>query len=191
MGFDMFRAMTTKSLLKEKPAAASPSPEDVARVSETLGRMRILIGRRIIGRTAIANIAPGLEISHLDVLDVMRRIEGEVTVGAIAEAMRIDPSRGSRLVADLVARGILRRDASQADGRRSLVVRTEFGDSLLAEIRTVKRTLLARVLEDWPEDELNAFSVLFEKFVSGFEEAFVTPEKPLEGELSEAPQATP
>lgn len=186
MGFDMFHAMTTKSLLKEKPAAASPSPEDVARVSETLGRMRILIGRRIIGRTAIANIAPGLEISHLDVLDVMRRIEGEVTVGAIAEAMRIDPSRGSRLVADLVTRGILRRDASQADGRRSLVVRTEFGDSLLAEIRAVKRTLLARVLEDWPEDELNAFSVLFEKFVSGFEEIYVAPEKPPEGELSEA-----
>ncbi|CDZ29516.1 MarR family winged helix-turn-helix transcriptional regulator [Neorhizobium galegae] len=180
--------MTTKSLLQEKPAAPSPSPEDVARVSETLGRMRILIGRRIIGRTAIANIAPGLEISHLDVLDVMRRIEGEVTVGAIAEAMRIDPSRGSRLVADLVARGILRRDASQADGRRSLVVRTEFGDSLLAEIRAVKRTLLARILEDWPEDELNAFSVLFEKFVSSFEEIYVTSEKPPEGELSEAPQ---
>jgi DNA-binding MarR family transcriptional regulator len=153
--------------------------------------MRILIGRRIIGRTAIANIAPGLEISHLDVLDVMRRIEGEVTVGAIAEAMRIDPSRGSRLVADLVARGILRRDASQADGRRSLVVRTEFGDSLLAEIRAVKRTLLARVLEDWPEDELNAFSVLFEKFVSGFEEIYVAPEKPPEGELSEVSQPMP
>ncbi|WP_046631632.1 MarR family winged helix-turn-helix transcriptional regulator [Neorhizobium galegae] len=183
--------MTTKSLLKEKPAAASPSPEDVARVSETLGRMRILIGRRIIGRTAIANIAPGLEISHLDVLDVMRRIEGEVTVGAIAEAMRIDPSRGSRLVADLVARGILRRDASQADGRRSLVARTDFGDSLLAEIRTVKRTLLARVLEDWPEDELNAFSVLFEKFVSSFEEIYVVPEKPPEGELSEVSQPMP
>ncbi|WP_210011027.1 MarR family winged helix-turn-helix transcriptional regulator [Neorhizobium galegae] len=183
--------MTTKSHLNPKPAVASPAPEDVARVGETLGRMRILIGRRIIGRTAIANIAPGLEISHLDVLEVMRRIDGEVTVGAIAEAMRIDPSRGSRLVADLVARGILRRDASQADGRRSLVVRTEFGDSLLAEIRAVKRTLLARVLEDWPEDELNAFSVLFEKFVSSFEEVFVTAEKSTEGELSEAPQRMP
>ncbi|CAN7212926.1 MarR family winged helix-turn-helix transcriptional regulator [Neorhizobium sp. LjRoot104] len=183
--------MTTKSLLKEKTSAASPSPEDVVRVSEMLGRMRILIGRRIIGRTAIANIAPGLEISHLDVLDVMRRIEGEVTVGAIAEAMRIDPSRGSRLVADLVTRGILRRDASQADGRRSLVVRTEFGDSLLAEIRAVKRTLLARVLEGWPEDELHAFSMLFEKFVSSYEEVFVTAERSAEGELSEAPQPMP
>nr|WP_065814790.1 MarR family winged helix-turn-helix transcriptional regulator [Neorhizobium galegae] len=180
----MFGNMTSKSLLNRK--SASPSSEDVARVSEMLGRMRILIGRRIIGRTAIANIAPGLEISHLDVLDVMRRIEGEVTVGAIAEAMRIDPSRGSRLVADLVARGILRRDASQADGRRSLVVRTELGDGLLAEIRSVKRSLLARVLEDWPEDELHTFSLLFEKFVSSYEEVFVTPEKSPDDALSEA-----
>lgn len=179
--------MTTKSFLKREPTAV-PSPENVARISETLGRMRLLIGRRIIGRTAIANIAPGLDISHLDVLDVMRRIEGEVTVGAIAEAMRIDPSRGSRLVADLVARGILRRDASQADGRRSLVVRTEFGDRLLAEIRAVKRTLLARVLEDWPEDELNAFSTLFEKFVSNFEAIYVTAEKAQEPQGADAPQ---
>lgn len=164
--------MTTNSHLKPE-IASSPFPEDVTRIGETLGRMRLLIGRRIIGRTAIANKAPGLDISHLDVLDVMRRIEGEVTVGAIADAMRIDPSRGSRLVADLVARGILRRDASQADGRRSLIVRTEFGDRLLAEIRAVKRQLLARVLEDWREDELNAFSILFEKFVSNFETIYV------------------
>lgn len=175
--------MMSKSLLKRETTAA-PSPEDVARISDTLGRMRLLIGRRIIGRTAIAHSAPGLEISHLDVLDVMRRIEGEVTVGAIAEAMRIDPSRGSRLVADLVARGILRRDASQADGRRSLIVRTEAGDNLLAEIRAVKRSLLTRVLEDWPEDELSTFSRLFEKFVSGFESVYTVAEKA--PELSES-----
>lgn len=177
--------MTISTAAKLEPVT-SPSPEDLARVSETIARMRLLIGRRVIGRTAIANIAPGLDISHLDLLDAMRRIDGEVTVGAIAEMMRIDPSRGSRLVADLVARGILRRDASQEDGRRSLVVRTEFGDSLLAEIRAVKRSLLAKVLEDWPEDELHAFSLLFEKFVSSFESVYVATEKSTEEKLSDA-----
>jgi len=175
--------MTTGTLLIQ-PTDAAPSPEDVARVSEGIGRMRLLIGRRIIGRTAVANIAPGLDISHLDVLDAMRRIEGEVTVGAIAETMRIDPSRGSRLVADLVGRGILRRDASQADGRRSLVVRTEFGDSLLAEIRAVKRSLLARMLEGWDPDDLHTFSVLFEKFITDFESVFLTAEKVQEENLT-------
>ncbi|WP_105381786.1 MarR family winged helix-turn-helix transcriptional regulator [Neorhizobium alkalisoli] len=168
--------MTTESAQRQD-TAAPPSPADVTRIGETLGRMRLLIGRRIIGRTAVARIVPGLEISHLDVLEVIRRIEGEATVGAIAEAMRIDPSRGSRLVADLVARGILRRDASQADGRRSLLVATDLGESLFAEIRAVKRSLLAHVLEGWPEDDINAFSVLFEKFVSGFEGIYVMPDK--------------
>ena len=130
------------------------------------------MGRRMIARTAIANTVPGLETAHLDVLDVMGRIEGEITVGAIAETMRIDPSRGSRLVTDLVSRGVLRRDASQEDGRRSLLVRTELGDALLTELQAVKRSLLVNVLGDWPEEELSAFSHLFEKFISGFEAVY-------------------
>jgi len=152
---------------------ASPTDfaEDLGRISDTLARLRMLIGRRIIARTAIANTVPGLELSHLDVLEAMRRIEGEITVGAIAEAMRIDPSRGSRLVAELVSRGVLRRDASQEDGRRSLIARTELGDRLLAELRSVKRSLLEHVLEDWEDEDLKAFSHMFEKFVGGFEAA--------------------
>ncbi len=149
-------------------------PEDLARISDALGRMRMLIGRRIIARTAIANTVPGLEISHLDVLEAMRRAGGEVTVGAIAEAMRIDPSRGSRLVAELVGRGVLRRDASQEDGRRSIIARTELGDRLVNEMRSVKHSLLQQVLEDWDEHELQAFSHLFERFVCGFEAAALT-----------------
>ncbi len=152
--------------------SANPAfPEDLARISDALGRMRMLIGRRIIARTAIANTVPGLEISHLDVLEAMRRAGGEVTVGAIADAMRIDPSRGSRLVSELVGRGVLRRDASQEDGRRSIIARTELGDRLLAEMRSVKHSLLQQVLEDWEERDLHAFSQLFDRFVSGFEDA--------------------
>lgn len=146
---------------------------DLERVSDTLGRIRLLIGRRMIARTAIANTVPGLELSHLDVLDVMQRIEGEVTVGAIAEGMRIDPSRGSRLVADLVSRGVLKRDASQEDGRRSLLVLTRLGHRLLAERRAVKAALLSDVLTDWPEGDLARFSTMFERFVEDFETALL------------------
>lgn len=143
------------------------------RVGETLGRLRMLIGRRMIARTAIAKTAPGLELSHLDVLDVMLRIDGEVTVGAIADGMRIDPSRGSRLVADLVGHGILRRDASQEDGRRSVLVRTGLGDRLLAERRAVKMALLGDVLGDWSAQDLERFATLFDRFVRRFETAAV------------------
>jgi DNA-binding MarR family transcriptional regulator len=152
----------------EEPGAFA---DDLGRISDTLGRLRMLIGRRIIARTAIANTVPGLELSHLDVLEAMRRTGGEVTVGAIAEAMRIDPSRGSRLVAELVGRGVLRRDASQEDGRRSLIARTELGDKLVDEMRSVKQSLLQHVLQDWDDHDLQVFSQMFEKFVCGFEAA--------------------
>ena len=144
----------------------------IAHVGETLTRMRLLIRRRIIGRIAIANIAPELELSHLDVLEVMKRINkdgGETTVGAIADAMRIDPSQGSRIVAELVTRGVVRRVASQADGRRSVIERTELGDRLIGEVRAVKQALVAEVMRDWSTEDVEIFSLLFERFVERFE----------------------
>ncbi len=168
-----------------KTVTENHSPEaaaDIAHISEVMGRMRLLIGRRVISRTLVDNLAPSLEISHLDALRAMNRIDGEVTVGAIAEVMRLDPSRGSRLVAELVAQGLLRRDVSQTDGRRSIVLRTELGDQLMAEVDATKRRLLASMLDGWSEDELSIFAVLFDKFVSKFEETY--PSEKLHGPAS-------
>lgn len=163
----LFSIVMTKTVTENRSTAA-----DIAHISEVMGRMRLLIGRRVISRTLVDSLAPSLEISHLDALRAMSRIEGEVTVGAIADVMRLDPSRGSRLVAELVAQGLLRRAASQADGRRSIVVRTELGDQLMAEVDATKRQLLASMLDGWSEEELSVFAVLFDKFVSKFEETY-------------------
>ncbi|WP_407807920.1 MarR family winged helix-turn-helix transcriptional regulator, partial [Staphylococcus aureus] len=68
-----------------------------------------------------------------------------MTVGAIAEGMRIDPSRGSRVVADMVGRGLLKRGVSQEDGRRSIVEITPLGTSLLQEMRRTKMSVIEDV----------------------------------------------
>lgn len=135
----------------------------------TMSRMRVLIGRRIISRAALANVTPGLELSHVDVLDAIRRIDGEATVGAIAEHMRIDPSRGSRLVAEMVASGVLRRLASQADGRRSVIGLTALGERLLGEMRSIKDGVIRQAVADWPEADIEAFARLYDRFVRNFE----------------------
>lgn len=165
----LFSVAMKKTVTEKRSTKAAA---DIAHISEVMGRMRLMIGRRVISRTLVDNLAPSLEISHLDALRAMNRIDGEVTVGAIADVMRLDPSRGSRLVAELVTKGLLRRDASQADGRRSIVVRTELGDQLMAEIDATKRQLLASMLDGWSEEELSVFAVLFDKFVSKFEETY-------------------
>lgn len=153
-----------------------------ALISRSMGRWRTMIGRRVLARLAISNVAPSLEITHLDVLDSIRRAEpeGEVTVGIIAGMMRIDPSRASRIVGEMVARGALRREASQADARRIIVVMTDLGQQLMAEIQAVKRNVIDSVLADWPEEDVASFALLFDRFVTSFEQVCTTRAKDTE-----------
>lgn len=148
-------------------------------IGRSMGRWRTMIGRRVLARLAISNVAPSLEITHLDVLDAVRRAEpeGEVTVGTIAGMMRIDPSRASRIVGEMVTRGALRREASQADARRIIVVMTGLGQQLMAEIQAVKRGVIESVLSDWPEEDVARFSRLFDRFVTSFEQVCTTRDK--------------
>lgn len=175
----------------EPPEPAAENEADIFRIGQTMTRMRVMMGRRMIGRIAIARAAPGLDLSQLDILEVVVRIRregGEATVGAIADAMRIDPSRGSRLVAELVSQGILKRDASQEDGRRSLIAPTETGEALLTEIRAVKHAIVAQATHDWTEAERTAFSHLFDRFLDGFEQIFQAGDRPEDAALPMAAQ---
>ncbi|RUM09783.1 MarR family winged helix-turn-helix transcriptional regulator [Rhizobium chutanense] len=163
--------------------AAEPDEDSVPRIGRSMGRMRLMTGRRLIGRLAIQSAAPGLELSHLDVLDAVRRAQpaGEVTVGMIAEMLRIDPSRASRVVADMVGRNVLRREASQADARRIVVVMTEVGQGLLAEIVAQKLAIISEIVSDWPEDDIDRFAALFERFIGGYEAVFLSRDKDTPG----------
>lgn len=159
--------------------------ENVLAISHTMTRMRIMIGRRVIGRMAIAKLAPGLELSHIDVLDVVKRATGDVTVGAIADSMRIDPSRGSRVVAEMVGRGLLQREVSQEDGRRSIIGVTPLGESILAEMRDAKIGIIRDVVGDWAEDDIASFARLYDRFVDRFEKR-LTPDANSQGAARES-----
>ncbi|MGZ2421741.1 MarR family winged helix-turn-helix transcriptional regulator [Rhizobium laguerreae] len=172
-------------VLTKTPSAepAEPDRENVPRIGRSMARMRLMTGRRLIGRLAIQSAAPGLELSHLDVLDAVRRAQpaGEVTVGMIAEMLRIDPSRASRVLADMVGRNVLRREASQADARRIVVVMTEVGQDLLAEIVAQKLAIISEIVSDWPQEDVERFAVLFERFIGGYEAVFLSRDKDTPG----------
>nr|WP_296017216.1 MarR family winged helix-turn-helix transcriptional regulator [uncultured Agrobacterium sp.] len=158
------------SMQNLKSAETDETTRDgVLAISDTMTRMRIMIGRRVIGRMAIAKLSPELELSHLDVLDVVHRTEGDATVGSIAEGMRLDPSRGSRLVSDMVGRGLLRRDVSQEDGRRSVIAVTPLGLDVLDDVRSAKIAIIRDVVSDWPDEDIAAFAQLFDRFIGRFE----------------------
>lgn len=161
--------MTTETL--EKPVEFDRT-DDITRISGIMGRMRLLIGRRYIGRLAISRVGAGLELSHLDILSLVRRLSRaqEVTVGALAEQMRLDHSRVSRVVTDLVKRGILRREVSQEDARRTLVALTDEGVAWLHRMDQVKHDVIGQILSDWNNEDLKRFAELYDRFVEKFEQ---------------------
>jgi len=166
----------TQNKTDTRPQASAATPEKggdpaLAGIGQAMTRMRLLIGRRFIGRMALKRIGTGLELSDIDAIGVIKRVapHQEVTVGAIAEQMRIDPSRGSRIVADLVRQGLLERAASQEDGRRSIVRMTAAGKQVLEQIEEIKRELIIEATAGWPQDDIVKFAALYDRFTVGLE----------------------
>lgn len=154
------------SSLKNSTHAVS---DEVGSISQTMTRMRLMIGRRVIGRMAITRLTQVLELSHIDVLDIVNRCEGDATVGTIAEIMRLDPSRGSRVVTEMVGKGLLKRAASQKDGRQSVIGITPLGHSVLNEMHMAKIGVIHDVVSDWPKEDVITFAALFDRFIGRFE----------------------
>ena len=161
----------TKDGEPEKDGLPKDHP-DLIEIGQTMTRMRLLIGRRFIGRMALKRLNPAVELSDIDAIGVLKRMSQhkEVTIGAIAEHMRIDPSRSSRIVADLVRQGYLERAASQEDGRRSIIKLTPLGSALMTELEEVKRETVAEATRGWTAEEVATFSKLYGRFTSGLEE---------------------
>jgi DNA-binding MarR family transcriptional regulator len=114
--------------------AASTSPE-----IESASRLRAAIGRlsRRLRPTAAASAA-GLTPTRVAVLlDVVRR--GPVRLGDVAASEGINPTMLSRVIADLVASGLLER-VSDAEDRRAAWVRATARGRRLAERMRGERT---------------------------------------------------
>lgn len=106
------------------------------------------------GLTAVARIATGLG----------RQAPEDPTIGLVAEEMCVDPSRASRIVADLVARDLLERGVAQEDARKSVLRLTPKGIETMRRFRDTKWAMLAQVFDGWTEAEIDSFSILFRRY---------------------------
>ena len=143
--------------------------EAVVAIDAVMNKVRRSVQRRDFGRLILARIDPSLEVSHLDAIIALNAVVGdnpqdEVTVGIIAERMGIDPSRASRISADLVERGYAFRVASQLDARRICLKLTAKSERLVTAVRQTKWRIFAGALAQWDEQELVTFATLLERF---------------------------
>jgi DNA-binding MarR family transcriptional regulator len=150
---------------------SEPAAKAVAAIDAVMGKVRRSIQRRDFGRLILARVDPSLEVSHLDAIIAIAQNpvvsngpQDEVTVGIIAERLGIDPSRASRISADIVERGYAFRVASQLDARRICLQLTARGERFVTAVRQTKWRIFAGSLAQWDEQDLVTFAALLERF---------------------------
>jgi DNA-binding MarR family transcriptional regulator len=95
--------------------------------------------------------------------------------GALAELSHADPSTISRQVAELVRRGLVRREPDPSDGRASLLAITDAGREVCERVRKLRRELLASVVAGWTDDELGTLAALLGRFNGALGAAYCPP----------------
>ncbi|MBD0745993.1 MarR family winged helix-turn-helix transcriptional regulator [Streptomyces sp. CBMA152] len=118
------------------------------------------ISAKDLGRTLVLNI----------VLEHTRDSDKEITVGAVAELLAVDPSVASRMVTDNIKAGYLIRAASQQDGRRTVLLLSPEGADLMARFRRHQRAAFEYITADWAERDRLEFARLMLKYVGSLGE---------------------
>jgi len=107
-------------------------------------------------------------IAHSFVVDALDETNGvpgnEPSVGMVAERLGVDPSRASRMVADAIRGGYVRRVASQSDGRRMGLELTGAGRKLLRTTSRFRRHFFSKEMASWPDRDCVEFARLLTKF---------------------------
>ena len=130
-----------------------PTVEKVARTDAglaaelRLGVMRLR--RRLAGERHPDN---ELSLNQMGVLGVLAR-RGEMTVGELAAAEKVQPPSMTRTVNCLVDDGYAVRRASESDGRQVLVDLTDKGREILLADRRRRDAWLAQRLRELTPDE--------------------------------------
>jgi len=128
-------------------------------------------GRFPTGRQPLDRAGRLVERSRIQVVQAVaaheaRAASGEVGVGAVAEALGIDPSTASRLVAETIRDGYLSRATAPGDARRARLALTPAGRTLANDARAYQRAIFERLTRDWPAEERAHFAARFVEFAA-------------------------
>jgi DNA-binding MarR family transcriptional regulator len=86
----------------------------------------------------------------------------------------VDQPRASRLAGLALEAGLVRREADQRDGRRSLLVLTADGEDALARIHDFRRRVIAEAIQDWSDKDRAALARLLPRLIQDLAELTAT-----------------
>jgi DNA-binding MarR family transcriptional regulator len=113
----------------------------------------------------VKNPLPRKDLGRTLVLNLVDEQPGEMTVGAVADQLSVDPSVASRMVTDCITAGYLSRAASAQDGRRTVLHLTDSGNQLLARFRRQQREAFEHVTRTWSERDRVQLARLLIRYV--------------------------
>ncbi|WP_433237855.1 MarR family winged helix-turn-helix transcriptional regulator [Streptosporangium sp. CA-135522] len=113
------------------------------------------ISAKDLGRALVLNL----------VLEHTQDSDKEITVGAVADLLAVDPSVASRMVSDNIKVGYLIRAVSQQDGRRTVLRLSPQGEELMARFRRHQRSAFEYITADWTDHDRLEFARLMLKYV--------------------------
>lgn len=141
-------------------------------LDELLTRIHILRQRPEWRQQLLADIAPVATVSTLRVLRAVEQCgKGGrgASIGDVAEYMAVEHSTASRTVATVVAAGLLNKTLAADDQRRCVLMLTDAGRDALAAVTDRRREIVADVVSDWPDTDVDALVGLLDRLVLDFE----------------------
>lgn len=111
-------------------------------------------------------------------LRVMRSVERladhhtKPSIRKVAEDLGVEHSTASRAVDTLARAGLLTRTRCATDQRQAILQLTEEGRATLGAVTTHRQEMLASIVEDWDEVELQTLTRLLGRLHRAFDEEF-------------------
>jgi DNA-binding MarR family transcriptional regulator len=140
----------------------------ILQVDRAMVRIRRSQTKRTIGRQMEREMGARFKMAHsvvVDALDDLSAMAGEKpSIRMVGEYLGVDPSRASRLVADAVRGGYVRRVASQNDGRSTGLELTSAGRKLLKTAGRFRQQMFSNAMAGWSDDDCDEFARLLIRF---------------------------
>jgi len=110
----------------------------------------------------------GIAPSQMHLLQLVEHAQS-VSLKKLADDMRLTPGAITQLVDGLVETGYLQRTPSSEDRRVTVVALTDAGKEKIGFLKRKKQALLAKVVADLDDDELQVFLRVQQKMLSYLE----------------------
>jgi DNA-binding MarR family transcriptional regulator len=116
-------------------------------------------------------------VSNASTVRVLRAVEhcqahgGGASIRDVADFMAVEHSTASRSVASVVSAGLLTKTFAADDQRRCTLVLTDAGRDALDTVTDRRRELVAELIADWPDANIDTLVALLGRLTERFEHA--------------------